>query len=131
MMDGPHWLEGGRRAFPRGILNRDLRLARCAVSRAIASERANQRNANGGESASGYRQSESEIMELDGGNILGAETSKSGAATFRAHDPALGRELDPLFHEATDAEAAKAVEMAAEAFLPYRRKSPDAIAHFL
>jgi len=57
-------------------------------------------------------------MELHCGNIVGAEMSKSDAATFRAHDPALGRELDPLFHEATDAEAAKAVEMAAETFLP-------------
>ncbi len=70
-------------------------------------------------------------MQLHGGNILGAETSRSGAAAFRAHDPASGRALDPPFHEATDAEAAKALELAAEAFFPYRKKSPDAIAHFL
>ncbi|MGA8365845.1 MAG: aldehyde dehydrogenase (NADP(+)) [Candidatus Acidiferrales bacterium] len=70
-------------------------------------------------------------MQIDGGSILGAETSKSGAVTFLAHDPASGRALDPVFHEATDAEAAKAVELAAEAFLSYRKKSPDAVAHFL
>jgi alpha-ketoglutaric semialdehyde dehydrogenase len=70
-------------------------------------------------------------MQLDGGSILGAETTQSGAVTFRAHDPASGRALDPVFHEATDAEAAKAVELAADAFPAYRKKSPDAIAHFL
>jgi len=70
-------------------------------------------------------------MELHGGSILGAETTKLGAATFRALDPASGRALDPVFHEATNAEAAKAVELAAEAFPAYRKKSPDAIAQFL
>lgn len=70
-------------------------------------------------------------MELHGGNILGAEVSKSGAATFRACDPASGRELDTAFHEATEGEAAKTVAMAGEAYAAYRAKPPEAIANLL
>ena len=70
-------------------------------------------------------------MELHGSNILGADVSKSGAATFRTCDPASGRELDTVFHEATDAETARAVEIAEEAYASYRSKSPAEIANFL
>src|SRR5260221_6332086 len=70
-------------------------------------------------------------MDLHGGSILGADVSKSGAATFRACDPASGQELDTVFHEATDAEIARAVEMAEEAYASYRSKSLEAIANFL
>src|SRR5215831_11348332 len=70
-------------------------------------------------------------MELHGGNILGTEVSKSGAATFRACDPASGRELDTAFYEATEVEAARAMEMAEEANASYSTKSPEAIADLL
>jgi NADP-dependent aldehyde dehydrogenase len=70
-------------------------------------------------------------MDLHGGNILGAEVSKSGAATFRASDPASGRELDTAFHEATEGEAARAMEMAEEAYPAYRAQPPEAIAKLL
>src|SRR5215469_15061938 len=70
-------------------------------------------------------------MHLHGGNILGAEVSKSGAATFRASDPASGRELDAAFHEATALEAARAMEMAEEAYPAYRAQPPEAIAKLL
>ena len=70
-------------------------------------------------------------MELHGGNILGADVSKSGAATFRAYDPASNRELDTAFHEATEAEAAEAVEMANAAHASYRAQPPEAIANLL
>ncbi len=42
-------------------------------------------------------------MELHGGNILGADVAKSGGTIFRAVNPATGQELDPIFHEATEA----------------------------
>jgi NADP-dependent aldehyde dehydrogenase len=70
-------------------------------------------------------------MELHGCNILGAQVSKSGAATFRAYDPASGRELDTSFHEATEGEAAKAVEMADAAYASYRVQPPERIANLL
>ncbi len=70
-------------------------------------------------------------MELHGGNILGADVAKSGGATFRAVNPATGQELDPVFHEATEAESARALDLAEEAFAPYRRQPAEAIAKFL
>jgi NADP-dependent aldehyde dehydrogenase len=72
-----------------------------------------------------------EPMDLHGSNILGAEVSKCGAATFRGCDPASGQELDTAFHEATEGEAAKAMEMADEAYASYRAQPPEAIASFL
>src|SRR5215471_5206671 len=70
-------------------------------------------------------------MHLHGGHILGAEVSKSGAATFRSSDPASGRELDTAFHGATEVEAARAMEMAEEAYPAYRAQPPEAVADLL
>ena len=70
-------------------------------------------------------------MELHGGNILGADVAKSGAATFRAVNPSTGQELDPVFHEATEAEAARTLDLAEEAFAAYRSQPAEAIAKFL
>jgi len=70
-------------------------------------------------------------MELHGGNILGAEVHASGRTTFQGVDPATGEALAPLFHEATETEVARALEMAAEAFPAYRRLRPEEIARFL
>ena len=70
-------------------------------------------------------------MQLHGGNILGNTVLKSGAATFRAIDPTTDQPLDPPFHSATENEAARALELAEEAFFSYRNQSPEAIAEFL
>lgn len=70
-------------------------------------------------------------MELHGGNILGGEVATAGRATFRAVDPASGKELDPVFREATEAETARAVGMAEEAFPDYSRRPPEAVAGLL
>ncbi|HZR29592.1 MAG TPA: aldehyde dehydrogenase (NADP(+)), partial [Terriglobales bacterium] len=70
-------------------------------------------------------------MELHGCNILGAEASKTGAATFRAMNPATAEELPTVFHEATETEAGRALLLAEQAFAEYRHKSADEIAKFL
>jgi 2,5-dioxopentanoate dehydrogenase len=72
-----------------------------------------------------------EKMELHGGNILGAEVAKAGPTTFRAVNPATAEELPTTFHEATEAEAGRALQLAEKAFPEYRHKSADAVAKFL
>jgi len=72
-----------------------------------------------------------EKMELHGGNILGGEVAKAGATTFRAVNPGTAEELPTVFHEATEAEAGRALQLAQQAFPEYRHKSADAIAKFL
>ena len=72
-----------------------------------------------------------EKMELHGGNILGADVSKSASTTFRAVNPATAEELPTDFHEATQAEADRALQLAEQAFPEYRHKSAGAIAKFL
>src|SRR5262249_40223319 len=70
-------------------------------------------------------------MQLHGGNVLVNAVAKSGAATFRAVNPATGETLEPAFHSATDKEAARSLELAEAAFSNYRNQSPEAIADFL
>ena len=70
-------------------------------------------------------------MEFHAGNILGSEISKAGPVSFRATDPAKGQDLEPGFHHATETEAARAVELAEEAFVQYRQQAPAKIATFL
>jgi alpha-ketoglutaric semialdehyde dehydrogenase len=70
-------------------------------------------------------------MQLHGGNLLGNAVLKSGPQTFRATNPATAQPLDPPFHAASDKEAARALELAEEAFPGYRSQSPEAIAEFL
>src|SRR5262245_15028533 len=70
-------------------------------------------------------------MELHGGNLIGATVSKTGAKTFRGSDPAVGSELEPAFHDATEEEVDRALTAAAAALPIYRRQSPEAIARFL
>src|SRR5215510_13362664 len=70
-------------------------------------------------------------MELHGGNILDSEIAKSGATTFQATNPATGELLAPFFHEATEAEANRALQLAEQAFVAYRRQPAEAIARFL
>jgi NADP-dependent aldehyde dehydrogenase len=70
-------------------------------------------------------------MDLHGANILGAETSAKGVTTFRGVNPATGAALEPVFHQATETEIARALTLAEEAFAAYRKKTPAEIARFL
>src|SRR5215471_17568873 len=70
-------------------------------------------------------------MELHGENIVGAETAKSGTTTFRGVNAATGEELSPDFHEATEAEVDRALQLAEAAFPDYSRRSADDVAKFL
>lgn len=73
-------------------------------------------------------------MELHGISIIGGKIPgavNGDAVIFRAFNPALGQELDPPFHEATDAEIDRAFALADAASLELRRRSPDDIAVFL
>jgi 2,5-dioxopentanoate dehydrogenase len=70
-------------------------------------------------------------MELQGGNLIAGVVSSAGPRTFRGVDPTTAKELDPVFHEATEDEVDRALTAAAAAFPEYRRQSPDTIARFL
>jgi NADP-dependent aldehyde dehydrogenase len=71
-------------------------------------------------------------MELHGRNIIGGRESFSeGDQTFRAFAPAEGQELEPAFHEATEAQVDSALELADRAFHEYRRRTPEETALFL
>ncbi|HVG38830.1 MAG TPA: aldehyde dehydrogenase family protein, partial [Pyrinomonadaceae bacterium] len=72
---------------------------------------------------------------MEGTSIIAGEfvggAEGTGGQQFRGVNPANGRELEPLFYEATDEEVDRALAQAAEAFPTYRRKKPEEIAAFL
>jgi alpha-ketoglutaric semialdehyde dehydrogenase len=68
---------------------------------------------------------------LHGRSLIAGQRAHAGSATFRARDPATGATLEPAFHEATAAEANRAVDAAAEAFSDYRRHPAEERARFL
>jgi alpha-ketoglutaric semialdehyde dehydrogenase len=71
-------------------------------------------------------------MELHGKSIIGNEPNGSDLGpTFRAFNPANSQELDPLFHEATDADIERAFALADVASSELRQRSPEDIARFL
>ena len=71
-------------------------------------------------------------MELHGRSIIGGESSANREGEpFRAYDPAVGRQLDPLYYEANETDIEQAFELADSAFDVYRHKSPKEIAAFL
>ncbi|MCB9872457.1 MAG: aldehyde dehydrogenase (NADP(+)) [Planctomycetes bacterium] len=70
-------------------------------------------------------------MELDGANRVQGRRSVCGSDTFTAHDPATGRPLPPLFHDATQAEVDAALAGATEAFRKLRRVAATARAAWL
>ncbi len=73
-------------------------------------------------------------MELHGKSIIGNLSPgavNGDGQTFRAYNPAVGQELDPVFYEATDAEVNLALSSAESAFDVYRSKSAEEIAGFL
>ena len=70
------------------------------------------------------------MTELTGAALLGSR-DLTGAASFRAVDPATGASLEPAFTEAGPAEVAQAAALAASAFPLYRATTPEARAAFL
>src|SRR5690348_5723783 len=70
-------------------------------------------------------------MQLHGRNLIAGELSEGGGPAFRAVEPASGRELEPSFHEASDAEVDRACRAAAQAFGDYRSRNPQDRAKFL
>jgi alpha-ketoglutaric semialdehyde dehydrogenase len=70
-------------------------------------------------------------MTLCGQNFIGNNKSSQGESTFKAVNPATGKELDTVFFEATVGEIDQAVKKAEEAFKIYRNKSGKEKAVFL
>ena len=70
-------------------------------------------------------------MDLHGKNLLGSQTSQAGGHAFHALDPTTGAALEPIFRDASSAEAARACELAAAAFDAYRALSGARRADFL
>jgi len=73
-------------------------------------------------------------MELHGRSIIGNEATDAvsdNGPTFRAFNPALGQQLEPLFFEATPTDIERSFVLAENAFAIYGRKSPEEIANFL
>jgi NADP-dependent aldehyde dehydrogenase len=70
-------------------------------------------------------------MSLQGTSIIAGARGRTGGKTFSAHNPATGAQLEPLFHEAGDAEVAQAMEASAAAFADYRTRSAAERATFL
>jgi alpha-ketoglutaric semialdehyde dehydrogenase len=70
-------------------------------------------------------------MDLHGKSIIGSETAESEGKTFRGFDPTLGKQLEPLFHEATDNDIERAFALAEGASTELRHKSAQQVAGFL
>lgn len=70
-------------------------------------------------------------MKLTGHQLIGSRDSALCADRFPAVNPATGKPLEPLFHEADAAEVAEAVDLADAAFPAFRDLSPDRRAEFL
>jgi NADP-dependent aldehyde dehydrogenase len=70
-------------------------------------------------------------MELHGGNLIAGAVSRRGESRFRAADPASGKPLDPVFHEATDDELDRALAAATAAFADERGRSAGDVARLL
>jgi 2,5-dioxopentanoate dehydrogenase len=71
-------------------------------------------------------------MNLHGKSIIAGEPSPdSEGEPFRGYDPALGQELEPPYYQASEADIARAFDLAERAVDSYRQKSPAEIAGFL
>src|SRR5271157_5525527 len=71
------------------------------------------------------------IMGLHGKNFIGAHLSGLGKSTFYGFNPRTSRQLDMPFHQATEEEIGRALELAAQAFPVLREVAPQAIAGLL
>jgi NADP-dependent aldehyde dehydrogenase len=70
-------------------------------------------------------------MNLHGKNFIGGELSGLGQKTFFGYDPRAGRQLDTPFHEATEEELNRSMELAAQAFPVFRESPPPTVVGFL
>lgn len=70
-------------------------------------------------------------MDMHGKNFIGDQLTGSGAATVRAADPTTGRDIEPAFVEAAEADVDGAMSLAAGAFATYRKSEPARRAAFL
>src|SRR6187399_593148 len=70
-------------------------------------------------------------MNLQGTSLIAGTRGQATGRSYRAMNPATGEALEPEFHEASDAEAGRAMEAAAAAFDVYRQRSSQERAQFL
>lgn len=70
-------------------------------------------------------------MALHGRNFIGFALSSEGSQRIQAFDPKAGRQLEDVFHEATEGEIERAASLAEAAFATLRRVEPERIAAFL
>jgi len=70
-------------------------------------------------------------MTLTGKSFIGSTRGVDSARSFQANDPTTGEQLAPLYHEAFSSEVDRAAELAAEAFISYRKQSGKSRAEFL
>lgn len=71
------------------------------------------------------------MTSLHGQNLIGYAKSAEGSDTFRSVDPSTKEALSTSFHEATANEIDRALNLASEAFLPYRNRTAEERATFL
>jgi len=70
-------------------------------------------------------------MVLHGRNFIGTQLSSAGSKTFFGFDPHKGKPLDTAFHEATEEEINRSLELAAQAFPVLRGSASQVIGEFL
>lgn len=70
-------------------------------------------------------------MEPKGKNLIGLSDAGDGDDTFKSYNPTLGAEMEPEFVGATKEEVNRAMQIAAEAFPVFRKKSGEERAQFL
>lgn len=70
-------------------------------------------------------------MSLHGLSLIAGVPGRTGGQTFHAVNPATAQPLEPVFHEATPAEADQALDAAAAAFADYRARPAAERAHLL
>lgn len=70
-------------------------------------------------------------MQLHGQSIIAGKRASAGRHTYQAGNPGTGTLLDPLFHEADEAQVDQALRHADDAFEIYRRVAPAKRADFL
>lgn len=70
-------------------------------------------------------------MTLDGLSLLAGRPGGRNGKAFNAIDPWSGQSLEPAFHAATEDEARRAIDAAADAFDDFGSRSPEARARFL
>ena len=70
-------------------------------------------------------------MILHGLSLIAGHPGQTGGKTFHAANPSTSAPMEPVFHEATAAEAAAALEASAAAFADYRARTGAERAKFL